>query len=470
MTVSVITGLLIQAAALWLMHVGIRGQWMRHIGAIFLATSVCYHGLTEVMQSMWPDGRNSYRSLIGQEALDNWLPVVSLALFALTATYVAVIRRTDDEQTPEPASSASYLDRLRLPYLLAVAVPLVGLTVVGSSAVSFSEDGAAASGSDYIVGGLSGQYMILLAGIAGTVAIAKFGPKRLLRILMVEAGVLSLAGNRRSIVFAVLITLYGLSMCRIRVPRRQLALGLAAAVLLVGSISASRAVLGRQEFFAGSGASDRSNAVAAGGGALATDQGWQAIADDTVYRLDGNTFGAIILSGIDSGVEPVGRQTLVDGARMMIPSVIYPAKLDMPLTARNEETALALRFITVTDDFIPGFMGSAIAYWGRIGLLIIALLAGVLLAVADRWALRKANPVRLLVGAGLVLGVLVYEQGLPGLMGATRAAVVLGIAMTLLLRFVKEPAAKPAPVQPVPSVVLSRAAHYPPLRGARGQK
>ena len=43
-------GLTVQAAALLLMHLTVRGQWLRHIGAMLLGMAFVYHGFTELQQ------------------------------------------------------------------------------------------------------------------------------------------------------------------------------------------------------------------------------------------------------------------------------------------------------------------------------------------------------------------------------------------------------------------------------------
>jgi hypothetical protein len=436
MTTSVITGLLIQFVALWLMHVGIRGRWMSHIGAIFLVTAVFYHGITELIQLVFP-GYNAYRKYVTQDSLDNWMLIASSALFVYTVAYVFVWRRSGPEHVDSPPVATGYFGTVKLWWVCVPVVPLLVLTVIGGGA-SYSANGPAATGSAYVAAGLAGQYLVPLTGLAGTVAVAKHGARWILPVLLSECLILAMAGDRRSIVFATVITLYGLSLTAVKLPRKQLAVGLCAAVLLVFSISASRAVLGREAFWAGEGADSRSTALVAGGDALADSQGWEGVKKDTVYRLDGNSFGILVDTEITNGVAPVGLTTLWNTLRLPLPSFLWPEKNTAPLEIRNEEVYLQRHFaIGSTKDFIPGMVGTLIGYYGRAGLMILLSLLGAAFAAVDISVRRRRTPVALALGSAMAYAALLYEQGPPGLVVSARGAVVLAGLTWLTLRLAR---------------------------------
>src|SRR4051812_787337 len=79
MTTSVLTGLLLQGIAVGSVHVSIKGRWLHHLGAMFLAVAVIYHGGSEVLQAMWP-GRSRYRTMVAQADVDAWMLLVSAAI------------------------------------------------------------------------------------------------------------------------------------------------------------------------------------------------------------------------------------------------------------------------------------------------------------------------------------------------------------------------------------------------------
>src|SRR5438552_4248830 len=99
MTVACLIGLLLQASAVWSVHVVNRGKWLRHPAAMLLAAAVAEHGLTEIMQALWP-GRDRYRTLIGTDGVDQWMLLVSAMILLYAATYcciVVVVRRRGRE-------------------------------------------------------------------------------------------------------------------------------------------------------------------------------------------------------------------------------------------------------------------------------------------------------------------------------------------------------------------------------------
>jgi hypothetical protein len=452
MTVSVITGLVIQSAALWIMHVGIRGRWLGHVGAIFLAVAVSYHGLTEIMQWLFPASRNSYRKFISQDGLDDWMLLASTALLLYTIAYVFIIRDKHVDPT-----AGGYVDGIKPKWLIAAVAPLAALTIAGSTATAHPLPGAEKTGSAYLLGGLAEQFLILVAGVAAAVLVAQRGPRWLLPTLLGESVLLSFVGNRSSIVFGCLITLYGLRLSGMKLPRKALAAGVVTAAILVLAVGASRSTVGRGEFGEGQGASDRSAALLAGGDALGSSAGWEGVRDETIYRLDGNTFGVLINTELSNGVPPVALTTVWNTIKLSIPSFLFPGKTDVPVEQRDEETYLINHFAIGYQDFIPGVLGTVVAYFGPWGLIIVALLLGAAMAATDKTVLRVASPTRLAFGSGVVAAVLLYEQGPPGLIINMRGAVVLTALVWLALRLRKRRARAPrsTPVA-APALIRSR--------------
>jgi hypothetical protein len=430
MTVSVITGLVIQAVAIWLMHVGIRGRWISHIGAIFLASAVAYHGITEIVQWLLP-GQNGYRRFIDSGQLDDWVLLVSIALLLYSAAYVFFIRRA------KPSSAHQYFAGIKPRWLMTIIAPLVVLTAAGSAATAYQPQGTVKTGSTYVVGGIAEQFLVLIVGVAGAAFVAQRGVRYLLPTLLAECALLSLGGDRRSIVFGAVITLYGLTLAGVRLPRKKLLVGVACAVLLVLAVSASREVVGRGQFGEGQGVTDRGNALLAGAASLGSAEGWKGVRDETVYRLDGNTFGTLIDTSLQDAVPPVGLITVWNTVKLGIPTFIYFGKVNQPIEDRVEEVYLINHFAIGNVDYIPGFFGSVIGYFGRWGMLVIAILLGIVIAAADRFIRGRATPARLALGSGAVLAVLLYEQSLQAVVLNARGAITLAVLIWVALRLVR---------------------------------
>src|SRR5689334_12159609 len=103
-------GLALQAGAAWIVHLAIQGQWLRRPGGILLAMAILGHGVTELMQWAWP-GRNAFRRFIDQSALDDWMLLVSAALFVYALAYAAAVRSMKPAEAT--AGGPKYLEGFR---------------------------------------------------------------------------------------------------------------------------------------------------------------------------------------------------------------------------------------------------------------------------------------------------------------------------------------------------------------------
>jgi hypothetical protein len=163
----------------------------------------------------------------------------------------------------------------------------------------------------------------------------------------------------------------------------------------------------------------------------------QAVLNDLVYRFDCNSYGALILDGLNRDIEPIGPATLVNNAALGIPSFINQGKLSTSLADRNEEIYINLRFgLDIYEDWLPGVLGTLVAYWGPVGLLILAMLLGVMYAAAERFIRKTSTPWRLVVALGLAQCALLYEVGPQVYFVQFRGAVTITVAV-VLLRWVK---------------------------------
>ena len=212
MTVSVATGLCLQILALLIMHVAIKGRWIRRLGALLLLVAFLYQGGTEVMQQLAP-GRNPYRAMLPQEQIDSWIILVSLAMLAYTIAYVIAAQRSTGVDA-EPSVKA--VDGLNLWWLLPLTLPLVAATIQGNASTASQGLAGSAPTDSYALSGLTVQFLVYLVAVCGVVAIVRLGPKSVIPILLCQALVLSLGGARSLVVTASILSLYGASMAGIR--------------------------------------------------------------------------------------------------------------------------------------------------------------------------------------------------------------------------------------------------------------
>lgn len=466
MTVAVLIGLTLQAAALGVMHLAIAGRWLSHAGALLLAVAVAGHGGAEILQALFP-GHNRYRTMVTPAAVDNWVILVSAALLVYAVAYAAVARTAAEPQT---------VSGLRLRWLIVLALPLAAATFQGRGALQPVAPGKAAV-PDSVVTGLAGQYLVLLLAVIGVVLLVRHGPRLIAPVAVGQIAAVSAVGARSAIVAVCVLTAFGAALCGVRLPRRHLAVMAALAALFAVTLSAARDVAGRAPWLADSGGQARVDALLAGAGHLASGAAGGAVLDDIVYRVDFNTFGALILDGLAHHRPPVGTTTIRNNLMLGVPSILDPDKLSTSLETRNEEAYLCAWFgLDQRIDWLPGFFGATVAYGGAAGLALIAALLGLALGLAQRVVARRPALWRLALAMGLVQCALLYEAGPAVYVTQFRGAlaVVAAAAAAQGFRWVtsngkcNRTVVSPAAVQVDTTSANWRASHIPrPASGSR---
>lgn len=435
MTASVLIGLLLQAVAVWLVHVAIAGRWFDHVGAILLGVAVAGHGGSEVVQAVFP-GRNPFRSFVTQAAIDNWVVLVSCAILAYAVGYAAVVSRPACG-LPASGDRTGYVEGLKLRWIVVCAAPLAVATFQGRGALQPTAPGQAAPRDHYMLTGLASQYLVLLLALIGVVIMVRYGARWIAPVAAGQVAVVSTVGARSAIVTVCVLTVFGAAMCGVRLPRRQIALVAVVAALFAITISSARDVSGRAPWQADSNAQQRITALVDGAEHLAAGDGTEAILDDFVYRLDFNTFGALVLDGLNRNRPGVGAVTVRNNLLLGVPSFLNPDKLATTVEDRNEEAFISARFgLDTRFDWLPGVFGTVVAYWGAAGLLVIALLFGLAMANAQTVIGRAASPWRLVLAIGLAQCALLYEGGPAVYVTQFRGAVTV-VAVLLVLRWTR---------------------------------
>lgn len=433
MTVSVVLGLALQLAALGIMRWAVQGNWVRHTGALLLLVAVAYHGATEVVQALFP-GRNPYRLYVTQEQIDRWVVLVSVALLVYAVAYALALGR---RHRGLPASPVS-VEGLSLKWFALVTLPLALLALQGFAFQAGNGGRPQASVNDYLVAGLVVQFVVLLLAVCSALAIIRFGAGWALLILLAASALIATVGARSMVVIAAVMALYGAALAGVRIPRKQLVGAVVVVALLGMTISATRAVEGRTAFAADAEPGERIAALGAGLAALPTAEGMESVLNDFVYRLDGNMFGARVLSALDRGAEPVGMRTVENNVRLAIPSFLDPDKLRTSTLTRNEKDYFAARFglpSTSQTDVLPTLWGTMVGYGGPAVLVVLSLLLGLAVGSLDRWGVRRTTPSFFVLGLGVVQFVLSYERGWQAFFVGMRGVLVLVGALLLIHAF-----------------------------------
>ncbi|MCG5445339.1 hypothetical protein NIE79_003788 [Micromonospora sp. NIE79] len=445
LTVSVAIGLAIQATSVVVVHLAIRGDWMRRPGALMLLVAVLFHGVTEVMQSLWP-GRNFYRTYVGQGIIDDWVLLVSVAMAVYAGTYALVVRQPRVRPTSH-AKPESGLAELRLPWLLLLAAPLLVATWQGKGAVqplAPVNAGADIPERGGVLVDLAGEFLVPVLAILGAVVLLRWGTRWLLPVLVAQSALLAMAGTRAMIVFAAVLTLVGAALHGVRPSRKQLAMLVVMVAAFTALISSTRAVAGREAFDAGQGGGDRLEALIDGAGTLHTAKSREAILDDVVYRFDGNVFGAQVYDSLRGSGQPVGLTTVGNNLAMLVPSILAPNKVGgRSLEQRSEEAYIdEAHGLSQHVDWLPTILGTGVAYYGPVGLILVALLLGLGVGFTERFVLGSRSTARVVLTIGLGQCALLYGSGPQTVITTLRMVVAIAVLMFLVAWLTRRRAAK----------------------------
>ncbi|MFA5130669.1 MAG: hypothetical protein WC477_07225 [Patescibacteria group bacterium] len=423
MSLDVFIGLLFQLAAVMLVLLKTRERWLSYVGALFVLVSFLYYGAWEVVQIIFP-GRNFYRTLVVQEDIDIWMIIVGIGMILFAGVYCLSLRRIkkplyDPEQLAQWAKN--HLPDWRLVLLL--AVPGFWINISGQD-------------FGYWVNNLS-TYMTGFALItASTALILHNGPQFVLPVLLGQSLCFALVGARSAVVLNALILLS--IFIRLGVPlrwRHMFVLGIVGIVLMV-LISAARAVGGRftqREEFAG--AATRVQWLMDGLTGLIDPAIMQnAVADDFIYRFDGNAFNAMVSRKLDAGWPPAGFQSFWNNFALMVPSFINPQKLDnSPINLFEKDYTVAYYGLPEGIDYLVGTPGIIYSYHGVWGLWCIMTFIGWLYAQIDGWLARSRSTWAFCMGIGFVSTSLVMELAVLGYFSTFRSLIVFYIFVQVII-------------------------------------
>jgi hypothetical protein len=276
---------------------------------------------------------------------------------------------------------------------------------------------------------ISGE-LFLIAIVMCTVGLVFQCPRKwAFSLLVCQAILLSLTGSRLTVLAGFVMT----AGATARFGRALRVREIGAAILVLGaialSVSATRQYFGREAY---SGSISQLVQSIGSAGQMALTDGNKGIADDFVYRFDGNAFGAMVYEGFRQGYTGAGFRSIWNNIWLYIPSVFYAAKLDSAVEDRNEEAYTISHFaLTSSLDLTPTLFVFLYSYYGVPTLICGAGILGFAFARLDRWVNTGRSMWAYLVGIGLAYCCIFTEQGTSVYFGIFRGI----LAMLFLMRF-----------------------------------
>jgi hypothetical protein len=424
MSITLIFGLALQALAVSVVLLRLRGAWLGHPGAFFVILAAVYHGVGEVVQVLLP-GRNRYRALVSQGNIDNWVLAAGVGLLVFAVTYAVVVRTAPTQNAGAP-SAIKGLPAWWVCLLIAFPGYLLGLAGLGEAQVGYWVANITATLS---------TYGILLAAIG---FVLRKGSRSLVFVLIAQSLALALLGYRGMVAVGTLIVLSVLATLGVRIKRRQLVTILVIAAGLMVAISGARAVLGRTDQNSNlAGGRARlvwlSSGIAAAGESTAVGG---KVLNDFVYRIDGNAFPAMVLERQAEGYPLPGLRSLWQDVLLAVPRFMNPGKLATDETEREEKYFLIEHYdlpweggkqaVSYTQgiDYLPTTLGVMFSYYGFPSLIFGVVVLAVLFAGTERWAGRRRSLLSLFVSVALMLCVFRYEDGIKDFLLIPRDAAI----------------------------------------------
>jgi hypothetical protein len=144
----------------------------------------------------------------------------------------------------------------------------------------------------------------------------------------------------------------------------------------------------------------------------------------------------MILDKQSQGYPITGLAQLGSTIGYMIPSFLYPDKLNLRVEDRNEEAYTTAFYQLPEDvDFVSDLWSLLLSYSGAVGLLICFACFGFLLSRLDNWLITESSAVAYLAGFFAAMAPFALEQSVSGLIYLGRGFVTLLILDRVLSFF-----------------------------------
>jgi hypothetical protein len=458
MSATLWTALLFQLTAVLLLRHRLGKLWLRRPATLLVLASVVYQGISAVLLA-FPSVRywDNFRNGLQQSYVDSATMVMSAGMLAFTVAYLL----TRPERAV--ASVAGLRDAGRAldwRWLVLACLPLAVLTFQGrgyNDAIHM--DATTATGTR-----LASTFFVIMVLVTAFSVVLRFG--RFLPVLAGQSLLLAAAGERSPIITDAIALILMLVCAGARPSRRQLRTAVAVTVMGILAITGVRAEQGRSLYYTDSGITARVTALGSGLATLlaagSEQDGQPGLLSQAAERLDGDAFAGAIYQARALGAPELSTGYVPASLLVTVPSAAWPAKyaagdaLD-PVVLETDDYELQ------QTNFLPTFTGLYSGLLSPWWLVVFLAGCGPLLGWAERWLFRSVTPARLVLLAGAVIGALRYEQGLPGMLVALRAAIAIAIAV----KAVEVLLVRQRSVKPLPSADTYRTSTFAPTKRLR---
>ena len=432
MTVTLLTALLLQAAAVALLRHRLGHYWLRHPVTLIVLASVVYQGLSPVLLTFQSIGTlDTYRNGVQQSFVNTAILLMSAGMLAFTVSYLV----TNPERAEVVAGSADLHGVVKVldwKWLIGACLPLLVLTYEGRG---FNDAVPTAGSATSVSSDLAATFFIVLVVLAAFSFLLKAGVRWFIPVLILQSLVLAVGGERTPVIADAIALILMLLLAGSRPSTRQLAGAFALTLIATLAISGLRVQQGRSLFYEDSGLSARIFALGSGlneftGTSDASLTGTAVVASDVV-RVDGVDFAGSVLQSLNSGQPRLSAAYVPESLLLVVPSSVWSSKLAHGY-ALNPALLEINNFGLQQINFLPTLPGLYIGFLSAPWLDGILAFIGLLCGWGERWLFRRCMLVRLVLLAGAVIAALSYEGGLPAMLVSLRAAAAIALVIKLV--------------------------------------
>jgi hypothetical protein len=393
------------------------------VSVLALVAVIC-QGLPEMLLAVpsiriWDVDRLGIR----QQFIDTATLDVSIALVVLVICYLGT--------RPERASVTYHGNESRLAATILdwrlvaiICIPLALLTYQGRGFNNSVAIGQMAPLSKV----LASTFFILMIALGAFGFLVRHGMRWWVPVIVLQSALLAAAGERTPVIADAIVLIVLLKHVGLRPSRRQVRVVLALVLVAILGITGYRAEGGRTIFHRNSGLVTRLEAVGIGLYVVTFTPGENntgpGLIAQAATRLDSNAFAGGILQSMSYGQPRIGVGPVADSVLLVMPHALWPTKLshvDELNPAQTEMNDFGLQRI----NFLPGFLGLYIGFLGAFGIVGFAALMGLILGLCEKYLFRSFTVTRLILLAGLMEAILVYQAGLPNMLVALRPALIV---------------------------------------------
>ena len=423
MNATLILALLMQGIALVAVRVRLGKGWLTRPVTLLVLAAVAYHGLSEALLAIGSIRQwDLYRIGISQAFIVQADLIMSAGLLALVLGYLV----TRPERSPLVAKEkgASTLRTIDWRIYAIACAPLAVLTYQGRGYYASIVGNATTQTS------LASTFLILLVMLTAFGFLSRHGMRWLVVVLIIQSLLLAAAGQRTPIVVASVGLIVLLIRVGLRPTKKQIAITLSLAMITMLAITGYRAVSGRAIYYSNSGLLVRLEALGTGlytvTHASAPGDTGPGLVTQLATRFDGDAFAGGVLQDTRRGQPELGVIPAAKSLLEVIPSSLWAEKLAHGDELNPAGTTIN-QFGLSNINYLPTTAGLYMAYIGPAGIIVLLAVLGFLSGLGEAWLLRRYTTARLVLLASAVEAALTYEAGLPAMLVALRAGIVLAV-------------------------------------------